>query len=281
MRATRWTILTILISTMAVAGAAGCAGAPPPVTVPLPGVAGAAPHEAPAPVAKKDSAPEERPAREQPGLGTEWGETRSSQIAMVSFERESARRPAATESLRYDDEEGARAIAGGAFAASFEMWDVARSMVKIGLRDETGRLFPGFAAGDREVIVGEAGHRYTILLHNNTDRRLEVVLSVDGLDVLDGQPAALDKRGYVVDARGDLEVFGFRQSADAVAAFRFGSVRGSYAGLKHGNTRGVGTIGVAVFDEKGSLPFPWTAEEVRRRREANPFPGEGPTSTDI
>jgi hypothetical protein len=35
---------------------------------------------------------------------------------------------------------------------------------------------------------------------------------------------------------------------------------------------------MAVFAEKGSLAFPWTAEEVRRRKEANPFPGEFATS---
>jgi hypothetical protein len=217
----------------------------------------------------------EAPSREQPGLGTEWGETRRSEISMVSFERESPHRPAATASLRYDDDQGARAVAGGAYSASREMFDVARGLVKIGLKEDTGQIFPGFVSGDRNVVVGEAGRRYTILVHNNTDRRLEVVLSVDGLDVLDGKPASYKKRGYILDAHGDVEVDGFRRSLDAVASFRFGSVRGSYAGQKYGDTRNVGAVGLAVFDEKGSLPFPWTPEEVRRRRDANPFPGEG------
>jgi hypothetical protein len=157
------------------------------------------------------------------------------------------------------------------------MFDVGAGLVKMGLRDESGRLCPGFVAGKRSVVVGQVGHRYSIMLHNNTDRRMEVVLSVDGLDVLDGKAASFEKRGYILDAHGDLEIDGFRRSIDAVAAFRFGSVRGSYAGQKYGDTRNVGVIGVALFHEKGALPFPWTPEEVRRRQEANPFPGEWAT----
>jgi hypothetical protein len=63
----------------------------------------------------------------------------------------------------------------------------------------------------------------------------------------------------------------FRQSLDAVAAFRFGPVRESYANEKYHNTRNVGVIGVAVFNERGTSP--WTDREVRKRLKANPFPG--------
>ena len=66
-------------------------------------------------------------------------------------------------------------------------------------------------------------------------------------------------------------VEGFRQSTDAVAALRFGPVRESYAAEKYHNTRNVGVIGIALFNEVGSDP--WTNEEVRRRLKANPFPG--------
>ena len=55
-------------------------------------------------------------------------------------------------------------------------------------------------------------------------------------------------------------VEGFRQSTEAVAAFRFGPVRESYAAEKYHNTRNVGVIGIALFNEVGSDP--WTNEEV-------------------
>ena len=154
------------------------------------------------------------------------------------------------------------------------MFSVAGGLVSVGLRDESGRFFTGFSAGGHNYSVGESGHRYTVVLRNNTNFRLEAVLSVDGLDVLDGKAAAFAKRGYIMDPRSELEIDGFRQSMDAVAAFRFGSVRGSYAGQKTGDTRNVGVIGVALFNEIGTNPVPWTPEEVQRRRDANPFPGQ-------
>jgi hypothetical protein len=213
---------------------------------------------------------------ERPGLGTQWGETRLSRISTVPFERADFGSPFATAALYYNDEEGARAVSGSAGfrrtpAGSFT---VANGLVSIGLRDEGGRFFTGFVSGARNYVVGEAGHRYTIVVRNNTAFRLEIVLSVDGLDVLDGKAAAFNKRGYLIDPRGEIEVDGFRQSMDTVAAFRFGSVRGSYAGQKYGDTRNVGVIGVAVFNERGTNPVPWTPGEVQQRRDANPFPGQ-------
>ncbi|MFO0761733.1 MAG: hypothetical protein U0359_35145 [Byssovorax sp.] len=233
-----------------------------------------APREAPA----GDSAAraQRKEAESRPGLGTEWGETRFSRISTVPFVRNDPTQPFATSALFYNDEEGARAMASN---AGFKRWSggqfsVASNIVSIGLRDERGGFLSGFIAGGKNYIVGEAGHRYTIVVRNNTDSRLEIVLSVDGLDVLDGKPASFSKRGYLIDPRGEVEVDGFRQSMDTVAAFRFGSVRNSYAGQKTGDTSNVGVIGMAVFNERGTNPFPWTQDEVQRRQDANPFPGQ-------
>ncbi len=90
------------------------------------------------------------------------------------------------------------------------------------------------------------------------------MLSVDGLDVIDGRPASFRKRGYIVNPHRKLVVERFRQTTDAVAAFRFGPVRESYAAEKYHNTRNVDVIGIgiALFNEV-----------VRRRSKANPFPG--------
>jgi hypothetical protein len=220
---------------------------------------------------RADAAPEDRP-----GLGTQWGETRTSRISMVSFDRADSTSPFATAALFYNDEEGARAMAGSAGfrRTSAGMFTVANGLVSVGLRDDGRHFFQGFVAGGRNYAIGESDHRYTIVLRNNTNFRLEVVLSVDGLDVLDGKAASFGKRGYIMDPRGELEVDGFRQSMDEVASFRFGSVRGSYATRKTGDSRNVGVIGIALFNEMGTNPVPWTPDEVQRRRDANPFPGQ-------
>lgn len=211
---------------------------------------------------------------DRPGLGTEWGETRVSRISTAPFVRADVARPFVVASLFYNDAEGARAMASasGFRRTSPQAFTLAGGAVAIGLRGEGGGFLSGFVAGETSHVVGEGGQRYSIVLRNLTPNRVECVVSVDGLDVMDGQPAAFGKRGYLVDPHGELEIDGFRQSLDTVAAFRFGSVRGSYANQKHGDTRNVGVIGVALFHERGTAP--WTLDDVRRRREANPFPGQ-------
>ena len=79
------------------------------------------------------------------------------------------------------------------------------------------------------------------------------------------------KRGYIIDPGKTLEVKGWRTSQDSVASFRFSGVGASYANLKHGNTRNVGVVGLAVFTEKGIDPFLWMPGEVKRRHSASPF----------
>jgi hypothetical protein len=68
--------------------------------------------------------------------------------------------------------------------------DPAGALVTVELRDQSGRLLPGLVIGDRWFVVGEEGRRYSIVVRNRTAWRIEVVLSVDGLDVLDGWPAS-------------------------------------------------------------------------------------------
>ena len=213
---------------------------------------------------------------DRPGLGTEWGETRFSKITTVPFVRADVSNPFATASFFYNDEQGARDMANLNGFRRFAAGSVAAAggVVNIGLRDEGGRFLSGFAASGKSFVIGEAGRRYIIVVHNNTDNRLEVVLSVDGLDVLDGKAASFNKRGYLVDPRAEVEIDGFRQSVDTVAAFRFGSVRGSYAAQKTGDARNVGVIGVAIFNERGTNPSAWGADDAQKRRDANPFPGQ-------
>jgi len=127
---------------------------------------------------------------------------------------------------------------------------VAESPYKVELLAENGGTLPVYQQGGRFYIQGAVGQRYTIRVTNPTARRVEAVVSVDGLDVIDGKTADFrGKRGYVVPAYGELRVEGWRVSTTQVAAFRFSSVSGSYAGRK-GQPRNVGVVGVAIFEEK-------------------------------
>jgi len=114
---------------------------------------------------------------------------------------------------------------------------------------ETGETLPTYAHRDRFYVQGEAGERYVIRITNPTPRRVEAVVSVDGLDVVDGEPGDLRKRGYIVAPYGETRIEGFRTSQADVATFRFSSVGDSYAGRK-GKARNVGVIAVAIFEEE-------------------------------
>jgi hypothetical protein len=118
---------------------------------------------------------------------------------------------------------------------------------------EGGETLPTYAHKDRFYVQGNAGERYIIRVTNPTPNRVEAVVSVDGLDVVDGEPGDLRKRGYVVPPYGDVRIEGFRTSHQDVATFRFSSVNDSYAGQK-GKARNVGVIAVAIYEEHREAP---------------------------
>ena len=211
------------------------------------------------------------PAADRPGLGTSWGETVSAPIRFTQFDRATAT-PWAELALYYNDAEGALAHARslGVEPAPLAV-DAGDGALSVALVDDSDRPLSGFTAGGRTLIVGQDGERYRIVVHNATDARFEIVASVDGLDVTDGQPADPARRGYLIGPHGELSIDGFRTSQDAVAAFRFGRVADSYA-AQTGSDRNVGVIGLAIFAERGAR---WTRGELRRRDTADPFPHRG------
>lgn len=116
---------------------------------------------------------------------------------------------------------------------------------------DNGETLPTFALKDRFYVQGNANERYVIRITNPTPNRVEAVVSVDGLDVVDGESGDLRKRGYVVPPYGETRIEGFRTSSADVATFRFSAVSDSYAGKK-GKARNVGVIAVALFEEEAA-----------------------------
>ncbi|HEX6767102.1 MAG TPA: hypothetical protein VF103_16510 [Polyangiaceae bacterium] len=208
---------------------------------------------------------------ERPGLGTTWGETRSSHVSNAPFERASSN-PFAVSTIRYNDANGISAMLHGASPVSFtsDSASTAGGALTVRLLDENASPLPTFMDSGRTLVQGEHGRRYVIEIQNRSSNRFEAVVAVDGLDVVDGQPGAFSKRGYLVAPFATVEIDGFRQNMDEVAAFRFGSVRGAYASRK-GDDRNVGVIGVAFYAERGAQV--WTERELVRRESADPFPG--------
>jgi hypothetical protein len=98
-------------------------------------------------------------------------------------------------------------------------------------------------------IEGREGSSYTIDIRNNTGERKLFVISVDGLDVLDGQPAGLQSRGYVLGPHQAQSIPGWRLNGREAAEFYFSRSRDSYVNSIGGSTANTGVIGAMVFSE--------------------------------
>ncbi|MFT5906366.1 MAG: hypothetical protein ACI9E1_001974 [Cryomorphaceae bacterium] len=207
--------------------------------------------------------------QERPGLGTGWGDDVASAVNFTSFQRANVR-PASIASIYYNDKEGIKAMTNSWNYSGKGLQKTANGMVEWGVKGNWGYLKNKHSSGKR-FVVGSKNQTYSLVVKNLSKSRLELVMSVDGLDVLDGKPASTKKRGYIIQPGKTLTVKGFRKSAQAVAAFKFASVNSSYTNLSGKGTRNIGVIGMAVFTEKGVDPWKYGTAELRDRKNARAF----------
>ncbi|MGH8051560.1 MAG: LptM family lipoprotein [Arenimonas sp.] len=102
---------------------------------------------------------------------------------------------------------------------------------------------------NQTYVAGRPGHRYSVVLQNQTGARVLAVLSVDGVNAISGQTASASQTGYVLAPYQRMEIRGWRKSMQDVAQFRFTDLPDSYA-ARTGRPDNVGVIGVAVFRER-------------------------------
>ncbi|MCF7674616.1 MAG: hypothetical protein K9N23_17025 [Akkermansiaceae bacterium] len=211
-----------------------------------------------------------KPTKERPGLATQWGGSVKSVLSNTSFARASTK-PHGVDAIYYNDSAGLKAM-GVKDMRVAGMQQAAGGVLEWGIRGGFSLLTAYKSYGNhRRYVEGRNGSTYSIVVKNRCKSRILVVLSVDGLDVMDGKPAGTSRPGYVINAGETLEVKGFRTSHDAVAAFKFSTVSQSYANTRHGDTRNVGVIGLAAFLEKGRDPWTWMPDEIQKRETATPF----------
>jgi hypothetical protein len=129
----------------------------------------------------------------------------------------------------------------------------------------TNRELPVYWHEGRAYVVGRPGNEYQVVVKNRVGEDLLAVVSVDGLNVMNGQPANPRQAGYILSPWSRLDVRGWRKSMDEIAAFYFTQLSDSYAG-RTGRPENVGVIGVALFQRKRYQPPP---EAYRERSEAN------------
>jgi hypothetical protein len=104
----------------------------------------------------------------------------------------------------------------------------------------------------RKWVEARDGSTYTLDIKNNSDYRALAVISVDGINVINGEPAEMTcENGYVVNPHSNLLVEGWRISDDQVKEFVFTFNKDQSYSVKLGNGKEtLGVVGVAFFRAK-------------------------------
>jgi hypothetical protein len=113
----------------------------------------------------------------------------------------------------------------------------------------TGRELPVYWHEGRAYVVGKPGNEYRVVVRSRSAGDLLAVVSVDGVNVMNGESASPRQSGYIVPSWSRVEVGGWRKSLDEIAAFYFTPLGDSYA-ARTGRPDNVGVIGVAIFERK-------------------------------
>jgi hypothetical protein len=132
----------------------------------------------------------------------------------------------------------------------------AGSLVDVQIVDRhLGQVLPAYRHRGVPYVAGQPGHRYAVRMVNRTGARVLVVLSVDGINAISGETAAVNQTGYVLAPYASAEITGWRKSMTEAAAFYFTSLADSYA-ARTDRPDNVGVIGVAIYRERAARPEP-------------------------
>jgi hypothetical protein len=141
--------------------------------------------------------------------------------------------------------------------------------------------------GDRRhYFEAIAGGHYSVVLRNNTGRRVGVLISVDGLNVVNGERSSLSSTEpmYVLGPYESTTINGWRTSLDAVRRFVFVDEKRSYAERTGQANADMGWIRVLAFrelrpwwEQQGWRPGSRYLDDTRRRDESPRAAAPAPT----
>lgn len=175
---------------------------------------------------------------------------------------------------------GGCATTSGDYAPAYDAGGaIAASPVSLAIESTSGEALATYALGDALFVEGREGQGYALRLTNDTPNRYEAVVTVDGRDVVSGEPGAPAKqRGYILGPYETLVIDGYRRSLDEVASFYFSPVYESY-GARRGAPQNAGVVGVALFEEKRSTSRPKPLTRRSHPAAPEPFPAAGAAET--
>lgn len=176
-------------------------------------------------------------------LGTAWGKDVVSSVTTVeNLKRVSPSTPSLLETIHYSTEDSSYTLSNPHLGKNISL-SVAGKWMNYPLTYE--RKNRGWR------VIGEEGKPYSLVFTNGNDEPYELVVSVDGVDVINGQSASIQNRGYIVYPHKTLTIEGFRKSDTEVAQFVFSKPKQSYANTNPTGASSIdntGVIGVAAFE---------------------------------
>ena len=104
---------------------------------------------------------------------------------------------------------------------------------------------------DRGYIIARQDERYRIRISNGNNKRVGVVIAVDGRNIISGKKSYLKphERMYILGPHESQEYEGWRSGRNHINRFYFTGMSDSYA-AHWGDQTAMGTVAVAVFQEK-------------------------------
>ncbi len=153
--------------------------------------------------------------------------------------------------------------------------------------DDRGSLreYPVDSSGkwERSYIEARKNERYRIRVRNTNNRRVGLVIAVDGRNIITGKRSDLqhNEAMYVLGPWETAEYTGWRTSKNRENRFFFTRARNSYA-QAWGDHSAMGVIAVAAFPEKWQEPrlefdksFGRSGSTMKRQRQNGPGTGFG------
>ncbi len=161
-----------------------------------------------------------------------------------------------------------------------ETWADGRLVdVQLRVDGEASPLYVGPGHDDRRYFQAFAGRNYSVVLRNNTGRRVAVLLAVDGLNAVNGEISGLrpNEDMYVLGAWEQATIRGWRTSLNEVRRFVFVDERRSYAQRTGQANSDMGWIRVLSFREQQPWwPSRLEAPEVRAKSQSRDDRAQAP-----
>jgi hypothetical protein len=156
---------------------------------------------------------------------------------------------------------GVAAAAGSAHAYPSRIYDDTANGqlvdVQMSVEGQNTPLYASPKGDSRMYFEAHEGRNYGVVLRNRTGERIGVVLTVDGLNVIDGRRSQLTNSEpmYVLDPWESATIQGWRTSQRDIRKFVFVDEERSYAERTNQGNGDLGWIRVNAFREV--RPFAW------------------------